>query len=129
MPAEPNNHVASADAGGDGRFQLITLGLLVVIIVALAGLWIVERGRSRGLQEDLDTVQRRVAEQNDTVRAVLGLQPPAAIDRSSLPQRQATLNGEERRVLLLDADRAETLGLQVGDVVQVAEPSFDANRP
>jgi hypothetical protein len=117
---QSSNDREAPASSGDARLQHLTLGLLVVIIVALAGLWIVERGKSRRAREDLLEMQRAVSQQNDQIRAVLGLEPPAALDRDHLPRRAATIDDQPREVLLLKADQARTLGLQDGDVVEVA---------
>lgn len=123
MTSEPQQTSAAEPQAGqpaDSRLQHLTLGLLMVIIVALAGLWIVERGHARRARNNLLEMQQAVEQQNEQVRTVLGLTPPPTIDRDALPSRQGRLDGEQRKILRMPADRARLLGLREGDIIEVA---------
>jgi hypothetical protein len=111
----------------DARLNYLALGLLVVIIVALAGLWIIERGKTRRARKALAEIQERYEDQNRQVRTVLGLEPPKSIDRQRLPHETVDYQGESRRVLLLDVGTARRLGLDAGDLLYVPPRSSDGS--
>ncbi len=97
----------------------VILGLLMIIIVTLAGLWVLQIGKTQRARRELMRVQQRFDQQNEEVRSVLGLDPAAPLNRHRLPRREVQYQGQPREVLLLDAAEAHRLGLMPGDVVEV----------
>jgi hypothetical protein len=107
----------------DSRFGLIVTGLLVVIIVALAGLWMMERKRRCNAETALDDLQVSSREKMQSMGNMLVQQMTQAshmaVDRDQLATQRVNWNGRDRSVLLLSASRGEKLGFQPGDVILI----------
>ena len=125
-----NNHtgpgqVTSASAVA-GRFPVLVYGLCGLIIVLLAGLWIMERGHRNRAQARVRDINQAIAQQKKKMqslgRLVAAQATQAKIMRNSLPKKQAKLDGKNRTVLILDAQAGKNLGLQPGDVIEVTDP-------
>lgn len=108
----------------DSRFNLIVTILLVVIIIALAGLWIVERGRRMRAETALIEEQVNSQKQIQSVGQVMLQQigQMSSINRDQLATQQVDWNGQSRTVLLLSASEGEKLGFIPGDAILVTSP-------
>lgn len=98
---------------------MMVCALLVVIVVALAGLWLVEQNKAR-------RARKQLAELHDVMNIQKGLagppqviEIPQMIDRRSLETQQVQVNGQPQTVLLLRAEQGVLFGLRPGDVVKV----------
>ena len=113
---EPGNH-----------FGLIVSGLLIVIIVALAGLWMVERGRrlraETALAEQQTASQKKMQSMGTMLVQQMTQAKPVQIDRRQLATQQVNWNGQDRAVLLLSAAQGELFGFQPGDAIFVTPPA------
>jgi hypothetical protein len=111
----------------DNRFGLIVTVLLVVIIVALAGLWIVERGRrlraETALVNEQSAGEKRMQSMGDMLVRQMTQTPSMSIQRDQLATQQVHWNGIGRTVLLLSASEGEKLGFQPGDAILITPPS------
>ncbi|HDY65632.1 MAG TPA: hypothetical protein ENH84_05320, partial [Phycisphaerae bacterium] len=89
----------------DLRFHLLAGGLLVVILITLAGLWIMERGRRVRIESTMATMRQQLAEQQKKVTAVSQMLIREAstptVNRRELPTTKVQWNGREKTVLLL----------------------------
>jgi hypothetical protein len=124
--ATPTQAPADSTAQG-GQFSVLIYGLCGLIIVLLAGLWIAERGQRTRAEARVRNIDIAIAQQQKKMqsfgRLIATQAAGAKIMRNSLPTKQATLDGETRTVLLLDAEAAYKAGLQPGDVIVVKEPA------
>jgi hypothetical protein len=127
MSTEPDTRTAHSlppqSPDSESSMSGMIFGLLIIIIVTLAGLWVLERGKTHRARRELVQVRERFEQQNSQVREVLGLNPAAPLNRNTLPRREVQYQGQPREVLLLGAIEAHRLGLEPGDVVEVVEPS------
>lgn len=98
----------------------IIVGLAVLIVVTLAGLWVMERS-GRAKAERLAADLRR---KNQLVGQMLidQARPGVVIDRTALPTRPLSVDGRDRTALLLSAAQARLLGFAPGDLVLVTDP-------
>ena len=110
----------------DLRFHLLAGGLLVVILITLAGLWIMERGRRVRIESTMATMRQQLAEQQKKVTAVSQMLIREAstptVNRRELPTTKVQWNGREKTVLLLGVEIGGRLGFESGDVVQITPP-------
>ena len=113
--------------GESNHFSLIVTALMVVIIVALAGLWIIERGRRLRAETDLvelqSSSQRKMQSMGNMLVQQMTQTPSIAVNRDQLATQQVKWNGEARTVLLLSAAKGETLGFAPGDAILVTPPA------
>ncbi|MBN1941895.1 MAG: hypothetical protein JW849_01245 [Phycisphaerae bacterium] len=120
---EDNNKKASTEP--DNRFGLIVTALMIVIIVALAGLWIIERGRRLDAETALRAQESASREKMQSMGEMLirqMTQTPISIHRDQLAVQEVNWDGQPREVLLLPASEGETFGLQPGDAILVTPP-------
>lgn len=110
----------------NNTFSLIVAALLVVILVALAGLWIIERRQRGRAENDLMLLQAEGQKKMQTMGNMLVqqmTQKQVAVNREQLPTQQVDFNGRARTILLLSAADGEKLGFQPGDVIFVTQPA------
>ena len=107
----------------DSRFQLLTGGLLVVIVITLAGLWMMERARRARTESTMAGMRGQLAEQQkkmQTIGQMLVRQMNAPItNRSELGTIKVQWNGEKKTVLLLGEGVGKRLGFESGDVILI----------
>ncbi|MBN1555324.1 MAG: hypothetical protein JXA11_11305 [Phycisphaerae bacterium] len=112
---EQNNH-----------FGLIVTGLLIVIIVALAGLWLIEKGNRKRAEQTLLELQTASQKKLQTMGTMLVQQMEQAktnsVNRDQLATQEVDWNGLPRTVLLLSAADGEKLGFQPDDAILVTPP-------
>ena len=118
--------VDSAPQGrGDGRYFLAVGVLLVLIIAALAALWLIERSRRMEAQRELASRPQAM-----DLRSMLPVlrgqggaegQLVAPVRREDQLHRPANLDGKGVTAVLISAEAGSRLGFQPGDVVLVAE--------
>lgn len=120
-------------AGADAKYLLVVGGLLVLIVVLLAGLWLRERRRANAARAELALTQRNTVARGQLQAALTqmlrGRGPasrPRALQREDLPAETVTWNGHPRKVLRASAAAGERIGLLPGDVVVVAAPPATA---
>jgi len=126
-----NNHISPSPQASEsvvvaGRFPVLVYGLCGLIIVLLAGLWIMERGhrnRAQARASDIDiAITQQQKKMQSLGRLIAAQATQAKIMRNSLPKKQVKLDGKNRTVLILDAQAGKNLGLQPGDVIEVTDP-------
>jgi len=121
------NDNQNASSEPDNRFGLVVTALMIVIIVALAGLWIIERGRRLRAETDLaeqqTAAQRNVQSMGDMLIQQMTQSPSMSVRRDQLATQQVDWNGEPKTVLLLSASEGETLGFQPGDAILITHPA------
>jgi len=124
------------DEGGrasstDARYFALVGGLLVVIVAALAWLWLAERARRVDAEEALAEVRERRALSLAEVMRIGGAAPPAgeAVRREDLSPRQVTVDGRLREVFFISASGGRRMGFRGGDVIIVAETPAPSSRP
>jgi len=110
----------------EGRQLFLVGGLLVVIVTALAALWLVERARRARAETEAADLRRRQDAQGVLQRLIAGgglaaEDTPGAVRRGDLPSRSATLDGTPRTVFRISASAGERFGFRPGDVIEVAE--------
>jgi hypothetical protein len=108
--------------------------LLLVILVTLAGLWIIERGNRTRAERDLVNLHRQLdGEKGKTQRLSEMLVHQALaqpVVRKDLATTKMKWDGRERTVLLLSAKAGRKLGFQPDDVVWVTEsPAGEPAKP
>lgn len=112
-----------AHAEADTRYPWLLTGLLAMIAVALAGLWLVERGRRlRAEAEWLEEHRRNEASMRLVGQMLAQEEHSPKWDRRRLATREVVWDGQPRTVLLLPAPDGEALGLQPGDAILVTPP-------
>jgi hypothetical protein len=122
--AERNVEDLKADQSrSDGGFHVVVGVLLLMIIFALAALWIIERRNHhnavqaiKGLQEHAKELRGQNRQFNDMLQKIS--QHPG-IPRDLLTTRPVRLNGDSVHVLVLPPEMAVPLGLNPGDTVVV----------
>jgi len=119
---EQETRFQNSASGSDSRYLLVAGGLLVVIIVALAWLWLAERTQRRRLADQVQQLQlrQRLAQLIPGMGGP-GRQIPPEIARDELPQETVNWNGRARTVLRMAEADAQRLGFQPGDVIVVSE--------
>jgi hypothetical protein len=110
----------------DGRYLLVVGGLMVLIVLLLAGLWLIERRTTRDLADRLRALRQDVGRRGqveDMLRQMLrGGRPPETrpLERDDLPVETVTWNGRPRAVFRISAADGRRIGLRPGDAVVVA---------
>ena len=116
---------ARGSAAADARFQIIVAALMVLIIAALAGLWLIERNRRIRAERELAEFSQRQLQAQAMLSqlAMGGLEPQTTprINRADLPPELVTLEHMGRTMLKISADAGERLGFLPGDIVFVAD--------
>ena len=110
----------------DLRFNLLAGGLLVVILITLAGLWIMERGRRVRTESSMTTMLQQLEQQQKKLMAmgqmlVQEVSTPV-VNRRGLPTTKVQWNAREKTVLLLSAEIGGKIGFESGDVIQITPP-------
>ena len=117
----------------DSRFQLLICGLLVVIVITLAGLWMMERARRARTESTMAGMREQLAEQQkkmQTIGQMLVRQVNAPItNRSEMGTIKVQWNGEKKTVLLLGEGIGKRLGFESGDVILITPgpPAFESD--
>ena len=113
--------------GIEPRFAYTVGLLLLVMVAALTGLSL--RLHRRSVLAEAHAAQTSAAmDQQNQAMAVLGrhLLEAAPLDRQALAARPAKLDDRTVTVLTISPQQAHTVGLQAGDVLEVAEPAATA---
>jgi hypothetical protein len=99
-------------------------GLLLLILVALAVLWIRERSAGQRYRSKLAEKEAELDQQRAefAMQAFLQENQSPVIQRSNLPAQYRQLDGAQVTVLTLSAETGQQLGFMPGDVIIVAEP-------
>ncbi len=107
----------------NSRFQLLAGGLLVVIVISLAGLWMMERARSFRTENTTAEMREQLTEQQkklQTIGQMLIRQVNAPVtNRSEMGTIKVQWNGEKKTVLLLGEGVGKRLGFESGDVILI----------
>jgi len=118
------------DEGGrasstDARYFALVGGLLVVIIAALAWLWLAERQRRADVEEALIELRRqRVLSLAEVMRMQGGMGAQrASVRREDLTPREVTLDGRRREAFFISTSAGRRMGFDGGDVIVVEAPS------
>ena len=126
---QPSEQSSDSDQGSN----LLIMGLMVVIMILLAGLWAMEWSRRKRAEDELAIYaeqQKQVQQLGQLLTSGVNLQelqdmarsvqfvPP---DRSGL--EKILWDGEARDVLILDPDQGKAMGLEPDDMVWV-KPSM-----
>jgi protein involved in polysaccharide export with SLBB domain len=122
MPSEDSSKVLAPDL----RYWTLIAGMAVLILIALAGLWILERGRRARAEREL-AEYRSLQQKTETLRDLLGADTPSGfpaikLDREALRRNAIEAGIDAPDVLLLSADEAALLGLEPGDRLRVPRP-------
>jgi len=125
----PASQGSGTGQGSEARTSLILGGLMMLIAISLAGLWIIERGRSSRAEHNEAQLRMQLApmlQQQKKMQMVGqmlaeqgGLTP---IARDQLPTRPVEYDGQKRAVLLLSASLGGQIGFQPGDIIEVSQP-------
>ncbi len=120
----PNPEVPQAGGASDGKYVLVVGGLLALIVIALAALYLRERSARIDAQEDL--VEQREQFRSAMMHSALsgfsgGKAAGPALDPRELRSGQVTLDGRTRPAVFIDPDAAADLGLRSGEVLIVEE--------
>ena len=110
----------------DVKYLVIVGGLLLLIIVALAVLWMNERNGRIAAQRELARLR---AAQSGALGSLMNdpgwrIAPPGgarAVNREDLPRKAVTLDGRKTSALQISAGAGARFGFQEGDVILVAE--------
>jgi len=120
----------------DTRFLVAVGGLLLVVIVLLAGLWLRMRRRAERAESQIAELARQRSQIGAAVQQVMAEHAAGlAVEREALEPRRVTLDGRQVTALRLPAGEGERLGFQPGDVILVesapatAPASGPATRP
>ena len=115
----------------DARYFLLVGGLLVVILAALAWLWLAERARRVDAEEALMDLRRQRAVSRAEVMRMGGAAQPAGghVRRDDLSPRQVTVDGRRREGFLVSESAGRRMGFRGGDVIIVAETPVPSSRP
>ena len=108
------------------RFFVTVALLLVVIIVTLAALWRIERGKRLDAEGQLAQFQSQF--QQKQLGDILGKMmieqvppPPQTVQRDVLPTQNLAIDGQMRAAFLLGAAAGERMGFKSGDVIIVSQ--------
>ena len=118
-------------AGNDTRFYLIVCLLMGVMIAALGGLWMMERGRRVRAERAVAQSQADLLAQQQKFQMasqMLMQQPASAIDRGELPAIPVEFNKAPRRALIIGPIQGRQFGFQPDDLIWVA-PEKPASQP
>jgi hypothetical protein len=117
---QPTPPAPSQDASSDARYLLVIGGLMILIIVLLAALWLKERARANRAAESMAAMRNLTSRE---LGRFLGAQAPGVrpLQRDDLPAETVDWNGRPRKVLLVGPAAGTRLGLQPGDVLVVAD--------
>jgi hypothetical protein len=113
----------------DHRYNVIITGLMILIIFTLAGLWIMEWGKRRTAENDLNAYLEQ--DKNVQMIKLRDLLAKEDIDALVRPVDRSTLKPVKvewcsRDVLVLDGVTAKTLGFGPGDVIWVSQPGAES---
>ncbi len=120
-------HPTPSPQSAGGVKYLATVGVLLVIIIAmLAVLWVRER-RGRIAAEvaaaRAETALNGLKEILGGVLTATERGPARPVQRDDLPSREADLDGRRRTLLELGASAGRRLGFRPGDLILVGEDS------
>lgn len=119
-PTQPPEHREPAKSQTPSPANWLIVGLALLMLFTLAGLWVMERGQRTKLQRYVT----KLREQNQLIGEMVldHAQAASPVHRQSLPTQSVTLDGNERTALLLSAPVGERLGFLPGDVLIVTAP-------
>jgi len=109
-----------SSAAGD-KYLLWTCGLMAIIIVALAVLWIQQRRRTERSELQLTKLSADYNRLKQTFALSQMIGVGAAPDRPSGAQIPVTLDGREVAALLISAETGRGMGLNPREVIIVAD--------
>ncbi len=113
------------ESSPDSRYLAIVGGLLIIIIGVLATLWLRERSRAAGLENEVYRLRRR-GEQMQLAGQVFLSQYAGKVDplsRNEWHLEKRRFEGKLHDVFVLKASAADRLGLAPGDVAVGASPT------
>ena len=122
-----NEHVQeTAGPPADVRYLVVVGGLLLLIVVALAVLWVNERNGRIVAQIELTRLRVQQSGSLGSLMSESGwrIAPPGgarAVNRGDLPRKAVILDGRETAALQISAAAGTRFGFQEGDVILVAE--------
>jgi len=122
------NEPGQQEATRDTWYLVAVGGLLVIIVASLAALWLLERNRR--VEAERRLVEVRNEQSLGSALAQMGMRsaaggaemlPGAGISRSDIADvRVAELDGRPRNLWVISAGAGRRVGLEPGDLVEVA---------
>lgn len=109
----------------DTRYLIVVAGLMILIMVTLAFLWITERNRRQRAEERLAEANAALTSAHEQVQAmqlIAGLGAQSGVrpaNRDDLPRQTMIVNGKDCSVLLIGPGAGERFGFLPGDVICV----------
>ena len=121
----------SAPGTAETKYFIMVGGLLVLIIVLLAALWLRERRISIAARREVVALRRNAGAggrlQAALGRMLAGGRPTSRpLQRAEMTTETVTWNGRPREVFRMTAAAGKQVGLQPGDVVVVSGGSTTA---
>jgi len=117
----------------DNRFLVAVVGLVLVIVALLAGLWLRMRARALRAEADLARLTPAARQRQDVAdlfrKAVKDKRVLLTIDRDRLTTRPARIDGRDVIAFGLSAPEGAAWGLRPGDVIIVAPAPTTASAP
>lgn len=108
----------------DGNYYFLVIVLLVVMIGAMAALWVMEHNKLNRAVAVLNKQQSDKSTQDTKLREMImtaEVEKNHMLDRDSFTKIKATLNGKAVEILVINRDDAVKAGLMDGDIVCVGE--------
>jgi len=124
--AQTDGPQAPRGGAGDGKYGTLVGVLLVVIVAALAALWLLERNRRGEAERRLAEARRSPGLEALLPALTAGAAPApegelvAPVRREDQVQRPVVLDGKPAVGVFVSAAAGQRLGFQPGDVVVVA---------
>ncbi len=110
----------------DGNYYFLVIILLVVMIGAMAALWVMEHNKLNRAVAYIGKQQSEKNTQNTKLRDMIltaEVEKNHMLDRDKCTRKKATLNGKAVEILIIDRDDAVKAGIMDGDIVCVGEVS------
>lgn len=130
MDEAPSPRPTAAQA--DIKYLAFVGGLLVLIVAALASLWLMERARRVNAENQLDHANRKAEGLQAVFGQMLTERSQAAIgeaiQRSDLAPKTGSLDGLPVSVFEISASAGRRIGFLPGDVIRVS-PERPATSP
>ncbi|MHC4561838.1 MAG: hypothetical protein ACYS8X_03585 [Planctomycetota bacterium] len=114
--------MADREKRGDSHMLLVG-GMLLIVLAAVAALWLTERRKATGA----DQWRRRcqdLEQANKALEMIIRTQPARAdVSLADLPSETITIEGEARTAYRLTTAQASELGLGEGELLVIPTPS------
>jgi hypothetical protein len=122
---------SNSPGAAETKYLMVVGGLMVLIILLLAGLWLRERRISTTARRELAALRRNVGAggrlQAALGRMLSGAHPASRpLGRDELTSETVTWNGRPREVFRVSPAAGNRVGLRPGDVVVVSTPATTA---